>query len=118
MSTEERDTNMTPVTAWYLLQIYSGQEEEAKRLIEKRVSGANLQDSISEIIIPKNEAANYNERQLYTGWVFLKMRMELDAWNLIRTTPGAIGFVGLGNTPTPFQNRNWKEIPFADYTKR
>jgi len=115
-SSEKLGKNKTKDEAWYLLQVYPGREEIIKSNIEESLDAEKLRHWVSQIVIPKNEASNYNERNLFSGWLILKMQMDMNAWKIIRNMPGVIGFVGLGNTPTPFHYQDWKQLPFSRFS--
>ena len=114
MSIEKPQT--TGDEAWYLLQVYPGQEEKIKAKLEQQHGIENLQLWVSQIVVPINEVKDNSERKLFSGWIILKMRMNLKIWNKIRNLPGVTGFVGTGHIPTAFHNLDWKEIPFSRFS--
>lgn len=103
---------------WYVVHTYSGYENKVAGNIEKMVENRNLQDQILDIRIPtetvveiKEDKKREVERKLFSGYVLIKVAVELDrddrpqmsddAWLVIRTTRGVTGFVGPEGKPVP-----------------
>ena len=116
MLTERNKTNKAEDEAWYLVHVYPGKEEVVKRNMEKRLSAGKLEHSISQIVIPRNEVEKEKELKFFPGWIILKMRMDQQAWSIIRNTPGVTGFVGSANNPTPFYIQDWRQLPLSRFS--
>jgi transcriptional antiterminator NusG len=43
------------------------------------------------------------ERRVFPGYILVQMILNNDSWYVVRNTPGATGFVGMGNEPTPLR---------------
>ena len=89
--------------AWYIVQTYSGYENKVKSSLEQRVRQMDLGDRIFEVVIPTEDEIEIRDgqrrtvsRKLFPGYVLVQMRMENDAWSLVRNTPGVTGFAGGG----------------------
>lgn len=91
---------------WYILRVQSGKEDRVKNNLEKRVIASNLQDVISDVVVPselvseikKGNNKRVVERKLYPGYVMVEMALTDDAHFLVKSTPGVGDFVG---TPHP-----------------
>ena len=45
-----------------------------------------------------------------TGYIFVQMAMNDDAWHVVRDTPKVTGFVGTGKKPTPLTQEEVEQI--------
>ena len=87
---------------WYVAHTYSGYENAVKTTIEKFVTNRHLEDMILDIQIPLEKVTEINDagvakevgRELFPGYVLIKMVMTDDTWHLVRNVRGDTGFVG------------------------
>jgi len=107
---------------WYVVHTYSGYENKVKVNLEKSVENNGLQDLISDVRIPVEEATEIKnnkrksaQRKLLPGYVIIRMVMTNESWYLVRNTRGVTGFVGSGNKPTPLSDADFEKI-FATHT--
>lgn len=91
---------------WYVLHVYSGFEAKVKESILDKARKQGLEESFLDIIIPKEEVTEIKrgkriavERNVFPGYVMVKMNMSDDAWHLVKNTPKVTGFLGSGNKP-------------------
>ncbi|NBX65625.1 MAG: transcription termination/antitermination factor NusG [Proteobacteria bacterium] len=91
---------------WYVLHVYSGFEQKVAADIREKAKKQGLESAIHEILVPKEEITEVKrgkrvavERNVYPGYVMIKMDMSDDAWHLIKNTPKVTGFLGSGNKP-------------------
>ncbi|MCB1537446.1 MAG: transcription termination/antitermination factor NusG [Rhodospirillales bacterium] len=91
---------------WYVLHVYSGFEGKVRESILEKAKKQGLEESFHEIIIPKEEVTEIKrgkrvavERNVFPGYVMVKMNMSDDAWHLVKNTPKVTGFLGSGNKP-------------------
>ncbi len=87
--------------AWYAVSTYSGYEKQVKRSLEDRVAQNNVQDKITEVMIPQEQIVEMKagkkrkaERKFFPGYVLVRMEMDDDTWHLIKNVPRVVGFVG------------------------
>lgn len=100
--------------AWYAVSTYSGYEKQVKRFLEELVEQNNMQERITEVMVPKDEVLELKsgkkrkvERKFFPGYVLVKMEMDDETWHLIKNTPRVMGFVGAssGNSrPRPISD--------------
>ena len=99
-------------TNWYVVHTYSGYENAVKDDIEATIRSRNLQEQITEVLVPTEEVTIIKSgkeskkgkptpRKLYPGYVFINMEMNDETWYVIRNTRGVTGFVGPGSKPVP-----------------
>ena len=89
------------MSKWYILQVYSGQEQKVKVQIEVQTLKKGLRENIEEILIPSEEVIEMkkgkkvnSERRFFPGYILIKMIMNDDLWHTIRNIPKVSGFIG------------------------
>ncbi len=101
---------------WFVLHTLSGQEAKVKESIERRIKLEEMQDYISEVLIPTEKVSETKKgkrttitRKFYPGYVLVHMALYDDqhdlmekTWYFTQQTPGIIGFVG-GDKPVPLR---------------
>lgn len=102
---------------WFVLHTFAGQEEAVKKRIEDTVAQEGLQDIVFDVVVPTQEVMEIRkgekvqvEKQLYPGYIFIKMVMSEENWHLIRQTNGVTGFVGTTMNPIPVQDTEMGEV--------
>lgn len=102
---------------WYVVHTYSGYENKVKVNLEKAVENNGMQDLITEVSIPVEEAVEIKnnkrktvQRKLLPGYVLVKMLMTNETWYVVRNTRGVTGFVGAGNKPTPLSETDFAAV--------
>ena len=75
-------STQTSNTQWFALHTLSGQENKVKNYIEKFKKAEELDDQISEVLLPteivsevKNGKKSTKVRKLYPGYVFINMSL-------------------------------------------
>ena len=104
---------MSDSAKWYVIHTYSGYENAVKTSIEKFVTGRGMEDKILRMEIPMETVTEVNEsgttkeveRNVFPGYVLIKMVMTDDTWHLVRNVRGVTGFVGSANKPIPLSLR-------------
>ena len=96
--------------AWYVIHCYSGYENKVKHNLEQRIETMQMQDQIFQVVVPTEDEIEIRdgkrrtvERQVFPGYILVQMILTDDSWHTVRNTPGATGFVGMGNEPTPLR---------------
>jgi transcription termination/antitermination protein NusG len=98
---------------WYSIQTYAGSERSVKTAIENIIAENNLQEVITEVIVPtedvievKNGKKKISERSLYSGYVFANMDLSIELQHRIQSLPRVAGFIGESNKPTPLSDND------------
>jgi transcriptional antiterminator NusG len=93
---------------WYVIHTLSGHEQRVKESLESHIALQNLDDSITQILIPSEKVSEVrggkkiiSSRKFYPGYVFIKMELSDFTYYLVNDTPGVIGFVGSSVPPRP-----------------
>jgi len=96
---------------WFAIHTYSGYEERVKKNLEQRLKSLDMEDEVTEVVIPteeeievKNGQRRTVNRKIMPGYVLIQMTMTDNSWSLVRNTPGVTGFVGSGNKPVPLKD--------------
>ncbi|MBK6522915.1 MAG: transcription termination/antitermination factor NusG [Sphingobacteriaceae bacterium] len=108
----ENTKNDTLVRKWYVVRAISGQEKKVKQYIEVEISRLNLQDYVSQVLIPtekivqiRNGKKNTKERSFYPGYVLIEAALVGEIPHIIKKITGVIGFLGetKGGDPVPMR---------------
>ncbi len=98
------------VKKWYVVRSMSGHEQKVKRYLEKEIERLQLQDYISQILIPVEKVYQIRkgkkvlkERNLYPGYILIEAVLVGEIPHIIRTVPSVLGFLGRNNTPEPLR---------------
>lgn len=102
---------------WYAIHTYAGYEEQAAEQIRQRIAGVDMADKIFDVIVPrektiviKNGKKKVVDQLIFQGYIMVQMKLDDEAWFIIRNTPGVTGFVGAGTDPTPVSEKEIKQI--------
>lgn len=102
---------------WYVVNTYSGFEQQVKNSIEQRVKAMGLDGKIFTIMVPTEQVAELQrggkkkvtERKFFPGYILVEMDLDEEAWHVIEETPRVTGFVKSGELPTPLSE---EEVEF------
>lgn|SRR5690606_28399322 len=97
---------------WYVVRSVSGQENKIKSYIESEVNRLNLQDFISQILVPtekviqvRNGKKVQKERVYFPGYIMVQANLTGEIPHIIKSVNGVIGFLGetKGGDPVPLR---------------
>ena len=102
---------------WFIVSSSSGKENKTAQLIKQRVKANNLDEYITQVLVPMQEKIIIKrgkkqtiEERIFPGYILVNMALNDDTLHLIRTTEGVLGFVGMttnSKNPSPL---NPKEV--------
>ena len=120
----------TLVKKWFMIHTYSGYEKKVKTDLEQKIETLGMGDIVTKILVPEEE--NIEEvrgkktsvaRKIFPGYVMLEMvvtreesneginlRVDSEAWYVVRNTNGVTGFVGVGSDPIPMEDDEVKNV--------
>ena len=105
------------VKKWYVVRAISGNEKKVKQYLEHEIALKNLQDSISQVLIPmekiyliRNGKKVSKERNFFPGYVLVEAVLTGEIPHLIRNIPGVLGFLGAKGEPHPLRPSEVKRI--------
>ena len=93
---------------WFVIHSYAGYENRVKGNLENLIQSLNMEDFIFQIEVPKEEITEIKNgerkqvtRNIFPGYVLVRMDLTDESWTVVRNTPGVTGFVGHGHNPNP-----------------
>lgn len=96
--------------AWYVIHCYSGREHKVKHKLDRRIQSLGMEDKIFQVVVPTEDEMELRqgerrtvERRIFPGYLLVQMILDDESWYTVRDTPGVIGFVGMGDKPTPLR---------------
>ena len=105
---EFRRTLRTALGDWYVVHSYAGYEKKVKGNLQNRIASLNMEDYIFQIEVPEEEVKELKngqfkmvKRNIYPGYVLVRMDLTDESWSAVRNTPGVTGFVGNAHHPSP-----------------
>lgn len=121
---EKPEPKVNKKAKWYIVKSSSGKENKTAELLKQRVRANNLEDQITDVVVPtqekiviKNGKKKTIEERIFPGYILVQMEADDETIHLIRNTDGLVGFVGNVNSkrPTPLSNKEVKGI--LEFTK-
>lgn len=97
---------------WYVVRAISGKEKKVKEYIESEVAALNMQDYVSQVLIPtekvyqiRNGKKISKDRNFFPGYILIEAALVGELPHVIRNVTGVIGFLGAekGGTPIPLR---------------
>ena len=105
---EFRRTLRSAIGDWYVVHSYAGYEKKVKGNLANRTISLNMEDYIFQIEVPEEEVMEIKngqrkmvKRNIYPGYVLVRMELSDESWSVVRNTPGVTGFVGNAHNPSP-----------------
>ena len=93
---------------WYVVHSYAGYEKKVKGNLQNRIQSLNMEDYIFQIEVPEEEVMEIKngqrkqvQRNIYPGYVLVRLDLTDESWSAVRNTPGVTGFVGNAHHPSP-----------------
>ena len=93
---------------WYVVHSYAAHEKKVKSSIEQRIQSLNMEDYVFQVEVPEEEIKEIKKgevkkikRNIYPGYVLVRMDLTDESWSCVRNTPGVTGFVGNAHNPSP-----------------
>ncbi len=114
---EFRRTLRTALGDWYVVHSYAGYEKKVKGNLNNRIASLNMEDFIFQIEVPEEEVMEIKngqrkqvKRNIYPGYVLVRMDLTDESWSAVRNTPGVTGFVGNAHHPSPLSMDDVEKI--------
>ena len=93
---------------WYVIHSYAGYEKKVKGNLANRIHTLNMEEYIFQVEVPEEEVVEFKngarkvvKRNVYPGYVLVRMDLTDESWSVVRNTPGVTGFVGNAHNPSP-----------------
>jgi len=104
---------------WYVLRVMGGKEKKTKLFIEKEIDRLNLNDFVSQILIPtekvyqiKNGKKVSREKNFFPGYLLVEANLTGEVPHIIRGVQNVMGFLGAtkGGDPVPMRDSEINRI--------
>lgn len=105
---------------WYVLRAIGGKEKKVKEYIESEVSRLELNDFVSQVLIPtekvyqiRNGKKISKERNFFPGYVLVEAALVGEVAHILKNVPNVIGFLGSSKNeeePTPLRQSEVNRI--------
>ena len=103
---------------WYVVQAYSGFENQVKRSLEERIARFELESAFGRVLVPTEEVVEMrdghkrkSERKFFPGYVLVEMEMNDETWHMVKETPKVLGFIGgKADKPAPITQKEVDNI--------
>ncbi len=102
---------------WYAVQTYSGCENKVYDTLKNISKTKTMEGKIEDILIPTEEIAEIKDgkkkistKKMFPGYVFIKMDIDEDSWEIVKSTPGVSKFVGTKNQAVPLTDREVEDM--------
>jgi len=89
------------VKKWYVLRAIGGKEKKVKEYIESEINRLELQDYISQVLIPQEKVYQIRagkkiskERNFFPGYVLIEAALVGEIPHILKNIPNVIGFLG------------------------
>lgn len=103
---------------WYVVQAYSGFEQQVRRSLLERINRAGFNDRFGQILVPTEEVVEMrdgqkrkSDRKFFPGYVLVQMELDNETWHMVRETPKVLGFIGgTSDRPAPISEKEAQVI--------
>lgn len=106
------ETKKTEKGKWYVVHTYAGHENKVTGTLKQKIKASGFEDKIFDVLVPTQEKIEIREgkkvtikEKIFPGYILVHMDLDNQSWYAVRSTPGVTGFVGMGNKPTPLDEK-------------
>lgn len=96
---------------WYVVNVYSGLEENVKKMIYEQAERYGQSAMFGEILVPTEQVIEIKKgekqsktKQFFPGYILVQMELTDDTWHLVRAIPRVAGFLGARGKPQPISS--------------
>ena len=100
----------TPIRKWYVLRTFSGHEKKVKEFLESEVERLGMEDKLTQVLIPtetvfemRGGKKRTREKSFFPGYLLIEAIVDPYLKEVIAGAPSTLGFLGVGNEPTPLR---------------
>ena len=86
---------------WYVLRAISGKEKKVKEYIEAEINRRNLQDYVSQVLIPTEKVYQIRsgkkiskEKNFFPGYILVEAALVGEVPHILGNVPNVLGFLG------------------------
>jgi transcription termination/antitermination protein NusG len=92
--------------AWYVIHVFTGQEEKIRAFLHEEIKRLHLEEDVTQVLIPKEDVIEMRDgkkktktRVFFPGYMLVEMKLNKATEHLLLNTPQVINFVGPKNKP-------------------
>jgi transcriptional antiterminator NusG len=93
---------------WYIVHTSASAEKKVKKAILENSEKKNLTEMFAEIVVPSLEVSKMRrgkevvvDKKIIPGYVLIKMILDENSWQLVKSIPQVTNFLGDGVKPLP-----------------
>jgi transcriptional antiterminator NusG len=93
---------------WYVVHVYSGSEKKFVEAVKEQSKKRNMEDQILEVLLPMEEVVEIkkgarvsSERNVFPGYILVKMVMTDETWQIVKNAGKVTSFLGANGRPSP-----------------
>ncbi len=110
---------------WFVVHSYAGYEKKVKANLANRIQSLNMEDYVYQIEVPeeevrelKNGAIKVVKRNVFPGYVLVRMDLTDESWSCVRHHPSPLTLEEVENilAPRPLKKDGKIEMKDVDYT--
>jgi transcriptional antiterminator NusG len=103
---------------WYVIQVISWTEENVKQSLFQRRESFSLQDYILDVFVPTHDLISIRawgvkvkrQKNIFPGYILVKMIVTNESWYIVRNTPNVTGFLWAWNVPVPVSEEELEQL--------
>ncbi len=106
-----------PKAKWYVVHTMSGHEGRVASTLKQRVETSGFEDRVFEILVPTQDRVVIRggkkatvKEKILPGYILVKAILDDQTYTTVRTTPGITAFAGIGNKPSPLNEKEVENI--------
>lgn len=113
--------NSGPKGEWYVIRVISGTEENVRSSLMQRREAFNLENHLLEVFVPTHDTITVRangekvkkQKNIFPGYILVKMVVTNESWYIVRNTPNVTGFLGAGTIPVPVSGAELDQLKGA-----
>lgn len=103
---------------WYVIRVISGTEENVRQSLMQRREAFGLEKFILDVFVPTHDAISIRaggvkvkkKKNIFPGYILVKMVVTNESWYIVRNTPNVTGFLGAGTVPVPVRGEELEQL--------
>ncbi len=113
--------NTAPKGEWYVIRVISGTEDNVRSSLMQRREAFNLENHILEVFVPTHDTITVRangekikkQKNIFPGYILVKMVVTNESWYIVRNTPNVTGFLWAGTIPVPVSGAELDKLKWA-----
>ena len=103
---------------WYVIRVISGTEENVRQSLMQRREAFGLENFILDVFVPTHDTISVRsggaqvkkKKNIFPGYILVKMVVTNESWYIVRNTPNVTGFLGAGTVPVPVRGEELERL--------